>query len=280
MKRPVALEGLLGIVSLAALTVLDAGPVGQIEAAHAAGFDHVGLRLQPLVAGDRTIVGDDAAERAVRDALARTGLRVLEIGVFPIAPETQVENWGPTLAFSHRIGARYIVCPVEDADAARRVATLRTLAALAETCALVVLIEFNPYSACRTLAEAAAIARAVQRPNVKLLVDVLHLSRSGGSPDDLRAYDAADIPLVHFCDAPAPQPSGSRSLDALRTESRTARLSPGEGALWLDELLAVIVHDTAISVEAPSAAHAHLSAAERARHALDATRRVLARVGR
>ena len=270
----------MGIVSLAALTVLDAGPVGQIEAAAAAGFDHVGLRLQPLVAGDRTIVGDAAAERAVAEALARTGIGVLEIGVFPIRPETRVEDWGATLAFSHRIGARFIVCPVEDADEARRVETLQRLAALAETCALDVLIEFNPYSACRTLAEAAAIARAVGRANVRLLVDVLHLSRSGGSPDDLRAYNADDIPLVHFCDAPAPPPVGSRTLDELRTESRTARLSPGEGALWLDDLLAVLGPDTAISVEAPSAAHAHLPAAARARHALDATRRVLARAGR
>ena len=38
------------LVSLAALTILDAGPAGQIRAAHAAGFAAVGLRLHPLLA--------------------------------------------------------------------------------------------------------------------------------------------------------------------------------------------------------------------------------------
>ncbi|HEY8579499.1 MAG TPA: hypothetical protein VIL72_06395, partial [Beijerinckiaceae bacterium] len=118
------------IISLAALTVLDLGPVGQIEAARAAGFDHVGLRLQPLVAGDRRVVGDPAAEAAVVEALADSGLRALEIGVFPIG-RAPVEAWAPTLAFAQRIGARQVVCPVEDDDSARRVAALRALCARA-----------------------------------------------------------------------------------------------------------------------------------------------------
>lgn len=266
----------MGVVSLAALTILDAGPLGQIEAAHIGGFKSVGLRLQPLLPSDQTIVGDFAAEEAIKQALARTGLGVLEIGVFPLRPDTLVEAFGSTLAFSHRIGARYVVCPVEDPDRNRRLETFRALCDLAETCALVALIEFNPYSACRSLEEAAELVRAARKPNAGVLVDALHLSRSGGHPRDVAKYAAGMVPLVHLCDAP-PAPSQELSEDELRRESRTARLLPGEGSLWLDELLDALGPEAHISVEAPSAKYAHLPAAERARLAHDATQELLAR---
>ena len=266
----------MGVISLAALTILDAGPLGQIEAAHAGGFKNVGLRLQPLLPTDQAVVGDFVAEEAIKQALARTGLGVLEIGVFPLRPDTLVEAFGPTLAFSHRIGARYVVCPIEDPDRNRRLETFRALCVLAETCALVALVEFNPYSACRSLEEAADLVRAARKPNAGVLVDALHLSRSGGHPRDIAKYAAGMVPLVHLCDA-SPAPSQDLSEDELRRESRTARLLPGEGSLWLDELLDALGSDAHISVEAPSARYAHLPAAERARLASHATQAVLAR---
>jgi sugar phosphate isomerase/epimerase len=83
------------------------------------------------------------------------------------------------------------------------------------------------------------------------------------------------LKLVHFCDAPAFSP-GNRSAEELRRESRTARLLPGEGELWLRELIAALPPQTPISIEAPSARMAGLPAAERARLAREATERFLA----
>jgi len=263
-------------LSLAALTILDAGPAEQIRAAHEAGFKSVGLRLQPLLPSDRKIVGDSAAMQEIEGLIASTGMQVLEIGVFPIRPDTDLEALGPVLGFSHKIGARFIVCPVEDGDKARRAETFGTLCDLAESCALDVLVEFNPYSACRTLDEALDMVKACGRPNGKLLVDAFHLSRSGGHPQQVAAIDKALLPLVHLCDAP-PLPPAQRSEDEVRRESRTSRLLPGEGSLWLDELMAALPADVAISIEAPAAQYAHLPAVERARLALRATQKMLAR---
>lgn len=262
-------------ISLAALTILDAGPIGQIYAAKEGGFTSVGLRLQPLLATDQAIVGDAGRERALLDALAETGVKVLEIGVFPLKPTTQARDFEPVVAFSAKIGARYLVCPIEDDDRARRAATFGGVCDLAARYGMEALVEFNPYSGCRSLGEAAELAREAGRPNGKLLIDVLHLSRSGGSPEDARRLDPALVPLVHFCDAP-PRPTDDRSVDELRKESRTARLLPGEGSLWLRELLDVLSPDVAISVEAPSARHAHLPAGERSRLAFEATQKMLA----
>ncbi|MFN3888992.1 MAG: sugar phosphate isomerase/epimerase family protein [Beijerinckiaceae bacterium] len=269
----------MGAISLAALTILDAGPIGQVYAAREGGFASVGLRLQPLLPSDQAIVGDAEKEAALLKALDETKMKVLEIGVFPLKPATKAEDFAPVVAFSAKIGARYLVCPIEDDDKARRVETFRAVCDLAAQFGMEALVEFNPYSGCRSLAEAADLAREAARRNGKLLIDVLHLSRSGGSPEDARRIDAALVPLVHFCDAP-PKPAGDRSVDELRKESRTARMLPGEGSLWLAELLDALSPDVAISVEAPSARHAHLPAGERARLAHEATMKMLKGAGR
>ena len=137
------------------------------------------------------------------------------------------------------------------------------------------LVEFNPYSACRSLLEARALALATERLNAGLVIDLLHLSRSGGSADDLRKVEPHLLQLVHYCDA-APMPEGERTFEELRAESRTARRLPGEGVLPLRELLAAFPAGTPVSVEAPSRSLAGLSAQERARMVLEATMGVLA----
>ncbi len=212
----------MSAISLAALTILDAGPIGQVYAAKEGGFSSVGLRLQPLLATDQAIVGDAAKEAALIKALADTGMKVLEIGVFPLKASTVVEDLAPVVAFSSKIGARYLVCPIEDDDKARRVATFAAVCDLAARYSMEALVEFNPYSGCRSLAEAAELARDAARPNGKLLIDVLHLSRSGGSPEDARRIDSALVPLVHFCDAPPSPMTIAASMSCARNRAPRA----------------------------------------------------------
>ncbi len=263
------------LLSLAALTILDAGPAGQIRAAAEAGFESVGLRLNPHVASDPHIVGNLDRQREIESLLRDTGIKVLEVGVFPIRPETSMDEIAPVMAFSHKIGAQFLVCPIEDPEPQRRIETFGRICELAESCALAGLIEFNPYSACASLAEALEILRLTGAENGALVIDALHLSRSGGSPADLKSVDPSLLQLSHFCDAPLP-PTGRLSFDQLRAESRTARMLPGEGALWLHAFLDAMPANAPISIEAPTARDAGLSASERARRALAATRAFMA----
>ncbi len=267
------------IISLAALTILDSGPSGQVRACAEAGFTHAGLRLNPLLPTDQSVAGDPDREAEVERLMRETGVKLLEVGVFPVTATMDVEALRPVLALSQRLGGHFIVCPIEDPDEARRCDTFARLCDLAAEYGLGALVEFNPYSGCRSLAEAVALATAAKRPNAALVLDALHLSRSGGHPRDLAKVDPALLELVHFCDAPAFMADG-RSADELRRESRTARLLPGEGELWLEELLDALPRDIPISIEAPSARHAHLPAAERAKLTLDATMGFLKKIGR
>ena len=66
-----------------------------------------------------------------------------------------------------------------------------------------------------------------------IVVDTLHVGRFGGTAEELAAA-AARAPLVQLCDAPAARPA---TREGLVTESRSARLAPGEGGL---DLLGVV----------------------------------------
>ena len=263
-------------ISLAALTVLDAGPAGQVQAAAQSGWPSVGLRLMPLLDTDARVVGDSAAEAEIELLLENTGIGVLEIGVFPVRAMMDWTVIEAVVAFSARLDAKHLVCPVEDTDVARRQATFSRLCEIAGRHGMTALVEFNPYSACRDVASAVALAENAGVDNAGLVIDVLHLSRSGGKPEDLARVDPRLIRLVHLCDAP-PAPERSRSVEELRAESRTARLLPGEGELWLDRLLAALPACVPLSLEAPSAAYTHLPASDRARRALEVTEAFLAR---
>jgi sugar phosphate isomerase/epimerase len=86
-------------------------------------------------------------------------------------------------------------------------------------------LEFVPYTAVRTLAEAQAVCARVGYERCGLLVDTWHLARSGGSPADVAELGADQIAGVQLADA-APQVA-----DDLADESRRSRLLPGEGVV-------------------------------------------------
>ena len=85
-------------------------------------------------------------------------------------------------------------------------------------------LEFVPYTAVRTLAEARAVCERVGYERVGVLVDTWHLARSGGARPTWAAR-ADEIACVQLADA-APE-----AADDLADESRRSRLLPGEGVV-------------------------------------------------
>lgn len=264
-------------IALAAQTVLDAGPVGLVQAAASAGWQFVGPRIEPVLKTYPQVIGTPL-EDELAVALRSTGVRVMEAGVFPITSEM---NWSALtcgLLASARIGAQFIGCPCDDPDQSRAADSLARLCEMARPHGLVVLVEFSPRRACRSLEQAYAIVKAAGKENAGLLIDALHLSRSGGHPRDMASVDPGFLRLAHLCDATAFDPD-TKTFDALRTEANQARLYPGEGQLWFDEFVASLPPLTPLSIEAPSAKHAHMTPTERAQIALAATRDLLRRCG-
>lgn len=260
-------------LSLAHLTVLDAHPLALIEAGAAGGYDAVGLRIVPPMAGDTIVpvVGDRPLQRAIKARLADTGLRLLDVEAIWLSPQTDVGALRPALDLGAELGAGHVLVVGNDPDLGRTAANFAALCAAAHDRRLRVMLEFIPYSQVRSLAEAYGLLAKSVPTDAGILVDALHLSRSGGCPADLAAYDPALFTYLHLCDAPA------RPAADLQTEGRTGRCYPGEGQLWLADLLAAMPDAIPIAIEAPVGTEAARSPGERACRAADACRRLLGR---
>lgn len=266
------------LLSLAHFTVIDADPLALIDAGAAAGFDAVGLRIVPPpgAAPIVPVVGDAAMQRAIKARLAATGMKILDTEAIWLLPETDISSLATVLDTSVELGAtRLIVCS-NDGERSRTLENLARLCEASNQRGLRVMLEFLPYTEIRSLAEAHAVLEEIKPANAGILVDALHLSRSGGSPADLASYDPALFSLVHLCDAPAEPPS----FEGLRAEARGGRLYPGEGGLWLEQFVRAFPEDAAFAIEAPTSRYAALPPVERAKKAGDASRALLTRAGR
>lgn len=261
-------------LSLAFLTVFGCPPVEHVKIAAASGYDMAGLRLIAPHGLDlaHPIVGNAPLIREIKSAADDLGVSFYDGEVFTLLPETDVESWLPVIETAAEFGMPVMQITCEDPDLSRAGDRLGRIAATAAEHEMRMAIEFMRWRSTATIQDAARLAAASGRDNVGILLDALHLSRSGGSPADVAALPEGLIQYLQLCDAPALQPSDNA---ACIVEARTGRMFPGDGGLWLNELMSVLPPDIIISVETPHKGDSALSFAERAEKGMAATRRFL-----
>ena len=262
-------------ISLAHLTVHDADPLQLIDAALAGGFDSIGLRIVPSRPGEwhAPVAGDEAQIRRIQGRLRATGLDVLDIEVIWLGPESDPAAYAPALETGARLGAKHVLVVGDDPDEERVSGNVAALCALAAPLGITVMLEFIPFCHTNSIDAAHRVITRAAQPNAGVLIDALHLSRSGASPAVIGKLDPALFSYCQICDARAERPPP----EGLRAEARGDRLYPGEGALPLAELLDALPAGTPVAVEAPCPKYASLSPAERGRLCGAATRAVIGR---
>lgn len=240
---------------LAAGSLLDTDAFGVIDAAAAAGFDGVGLRMSG-------VHGQDPAEIA---AAARSlGLIVHDVEVHRIGTDAHAE---PLLDAAAEVGARAVLVVSDLTDPTATVDAVGELVVLAGERDLAIGLEYMSWTDPASPHDAVAIAAAT---GSSLVVDVLHHTRVGAGPAELTAIvDGGHLGWMQLCDAAIKPPT-----DLLR-EARHERLAPGDGALPLAALLATVPADTAISVEVQSDVLLAVSPTDRARWLYDRARTVV-----
>jgi sugar phosphate isomerase/epimerase len=258
MKRP---------IGLAALTVLELPHHEQVSVAAEAGYGQVGLRLVP-VAGQPYQYPLELPE--VERRLEDTGVRLLDVEVFRLTPETRVEEWAGVLEISARLKATELLVHGADADEARLIDTFGRLCDLAAGYGLAANIEPMPWVDVSNIAKALRILRGASRANGGLLVDAIHFFRAGDSLAELAKVPREYLRYAQFCDARAERPV---DMQEIVRQARSDRLFPGEGGLDLTGLLRTLPAELPLSLEVPSAQP--LPALERARRAIAATRAML-----
>jgi len=265
-------------IALATLTVLDAPPPEIVDVAAAAGFDSVTLRLADAnVAEANPLAGDTETRRETIARLRHHGLGVLDVEVVRMREDTDPKLLRPMLDSARQLGARHVLVINLDANQGRASERFAGICGEAEAFGLRAVLEFMVFTATKTVEQADRIVASAGHQAGGVLVDPLHLRRSGGSPADVATLVAANpdrYPYVQLCDAPLSAPDGRGR--ALYAEAVENRLAPGDGELPLRELVEAMPAGAPLSVETPVAAAAHLSALERAEHTIAATRRLLA----
>jgi sugar phosphate isomerase/epimerase len=258
-------------LSLASRNLPDATPAETVSAAAVAGFDAAGIWVEP----ERW---EPSTTRSVRQRLADTGLRVLDVEVLVLGPGVPDSAPDRILEIGAELDARYAVAIGMDPDLARTAERFGRLCERAAAGGMRLALEFMRFTAVRTLADALEIVRAAGHPAGAVLIDMLHLVRSGGGPEDLLGIDSDLLPYAQICDAPAASPG--EEIGLLVNEALNGRLLPGDGALPIEEILARLPTGRPLSCEVLSSAlHQRFpDPVARARAVADATREFLARV--
>ncbi len=223
----------------------EATPVQLVEAAARAGFDFGGMWVE---ATDWTA----ATTRAVKAALAATGLPLLDVEVVWIKPGPLDPDHLRIVDIGLELGARNVLCVSSDPDAG---ATRDKLAALMAHAGdgIRVNLEFGLFTEVKTIHQASAILRAIEAPNMGLLIDALHWTRSGGTLADVAAVPVAWLGYAQLCDAPMPG-ADTADADAILIEAIDGRVALGRGGLTIDGLLAALPDGLPIGIEERSKA--------------------------
>jgi sugar phosphate isomerase/epimerase len=215
---------------------------------------------------------DNKSLQAAKRRAAAAGVSIFDIEFVPLTPELRVESLEPLLEAAAELGAKRLDVSGDDPDFGRLADRFAALCDLAGRFGIGVDLEFMRWRVVGRLSQAAEVVTAAARRNGRILLDLLHFVRTGGTAQQLAAVAPSLLGAVQISDAPAEDPGDAGIID----EARAGRLPPGEGGLPLRELLEALPPGVPLAVEVPmQRSFPALTPLERARRACDATRDLL-----
>jgi len=200
---------------------------------------------------------------------------VLDVEVLRLRPDSRPDDALRILDAGARLQARAVLVICNDPEEDRLVERFAAVCEAAGERGLRACLEFMIFSSVKTIADAKRVLDRARHPAGAILVDALHLQRSGGTPADVSAVAPERLPYAQLCDGPF-QPILPDSEVAL-IEARTGRLFPGDGELPLPALVGALPAGASLAVEAPVADLAGRTIGERTRLAHAALIVLLAR---
>ena len=262
------------LVAISPPTLPDTPPIEFVEAAAAAGYDAVGLRLarSPLFPF-YPVVGNAPLIRELKLILASSGMSVLDILTFYLQPTTDVAAFAPALELGAEFGARYALVAGDDADWARLRGNMGRFCDLAAQFGVSAALEFAVIRPLATLSQALRLLSELGRKNGVICLDPLNFIRGGGSAAFLHGLEPRLFPYAQISDGVlAP---GEPDLSKLGRMSPNERRMPGDGMLPLRQILDALPLGLPLSVEIPMPKSVKLPAREWARATAERTRRFL-----
>ena len=247
------------LLSLAAGVCPETAPADFVGACANAGWNACGIWFDADTWTDMVATG-------VRRRLDDTGLIALDMEPVFVTPDG--DHGDRMIEAAATVGARNLLVVSRGVDDDHFAERFGELCDLAAPHGIGCSIEFLAFMSVSSLGQSIDILDRVNRPNGGVLIDGLHLARTGGTPADVASVAPARLAYAQLCDAPAEAPEDAYA-DAL-----DGRSTLGDGGLPVRELVDALPAHTALSMEMRSAAlrSTLTDATDRARHVLDTTK--------
>lgn len=260
------------------ISVFGLNPVKYAGLAATLGCQHISIALAPFTANPYneplwSLRDDVALRRDFIAALRDTGITVSLGEGFLLRPGADIRDAAADMAILRELGAPIANIVCLEPDHARAIDQLAAFADLAGTEGMRATLEMMPGLPLGSLSTAVAAIAEVQKSNLGLLLDSMHVFRSGAAIADIEKLDPAMIFYAQLCDVPLVS-----KLASYGEEARDNRLPPGDGELPLREFIATLPPGLMLGLEVPmlAAAQSGTSLEQSLRRCVDATRKLLA----
>lgn len=235
-------------IGLAHLTLIEMTPPELIDAVADAGYTHVGVRIAPASAGEpqHPMIGDTPMMRETLARMKDRGITVNDVEILRLLPDTNVAAFEPVVAAGAQLGAKYFLIAGDSGEEGPVAERFRELCELGARYGIEMGLEFMPWRGIKNLAAARRVVEGAGMGGI--IVDAIHLHRSGGTSADLAALPPHLLSYFQICDAPARIPD---TEEELIFQARRARLPPGQGGIDVVEMVRALPPGTVVSIETP-----------------------------
>lgn len=236
--------------SLAYLTTPGIDPVEQIKTAKQAGYDYVSLRTIPMGQEGEPQVhleSDPALMEQVRQTLKDCGMKLFDIELLRIR-EDLPDDYRAAFEKGAELGATQVLTSVWTRDRSLAVDRYGAFCEQAAQFGLTLNLEFPIVSELKSMQEAMEIQDQVGASNLKILMDMIYVYKTGITPEDIKAVDPSRFGVIHLCDWPADM-AGRQDIEVVRG----GRVYCGEGVVDLKGILKALPANVC-SIELPNLA--------------------------
>lgn len=238
-------------IGLDFISVLGLPPLDYVALAAELGCTDIGISAGPVVSVPDlfptwSLRDNPTLVREVKAAVADKGLSIAVGEGFFILPGKDVAASAADLDLLAEMGAKRCTIVSFEGDSALGFDQLGTFAELAAARGMGSQIEFVPGLGLGDLPTALAAVKHVGRADFGVVIDAMHLFRSGATAADVAALDPVAIGHIQLCDVPL-----AVAAEGYGYEASFERLCPGAGELPLQSLVDVLPRDRVIALEIP-----------------------------
>ena len=206
-------------LSLEQLTIMDVTPPELVSIAAALDCQAISLYVEPPGGGIEVypLIEDTPVRRETIARLGDTGVVLHNLEAYVLAPDTRVDSYRKSLEAGARMGAKTATVIIFDPNRGRVTDRFAQLCVRASELGLRINAEFFAGSELKSFRDALALVSAAAQPNAGIVVDSLHIARTGSALADVARTDPRLIGNAQISDGPLTMPPDQQNVRSQRS---------------------------------------------------------------